>query len=150
MTAPIAPVSGSAAWAALAEHQQKIRALHLRELFAQDPTRGERMVIEEIGLNSDYSKNRITDETIALLVALAQQSALRSRIDAMFHGDRINTTENRAVLHVALRVPRGASIVVDGEDVVPHVYAVLDRMAESRTASVAGNGRAIPANAFAT
>jgi len=130
MTVPIAPVSGSAAWTALAEHQQKIRALHLRELFAQDPTRGERMVIEEIGLILDYSKNRITDETIALLVALAQQSALRSRIDAMFHGDRINTTENRAVLHVALRAPRGTSIVVDGEDVVPHVYAVLDRMAE--------------------
>ena len=130
MTAPIAPVCASAAWLALAEHQQKIRNLHLRELFAHDPTRGECMVIEAVGLSLDYSKNRITDETIKLLVALANQSGLRSRIDAMFQGDRINTTENRAVLHVALRAPRGTSIVVDGENVVPHVHAVLDRMEE--------------------
>lgn len=92
--------------------------------------RGECMVIEAVGLSLDYSKNRITDETIKLLVALANQSGLRSRIDAMFQGDRINTTENRAVLHVALRAPRGTSIVVDGENVVPHVHAVLDRMEE--------------------
>jgi glucose-6-phosphate isomerase len=130
MTAPIAPVCAGAAWLALAEHQQKIRNLHLRELFAHDPTRGECMVIEAVGLSLDYSKNRITDETIKLLVALANQSGLRSRIDAMFQGDRINTTENRAVLHVALRAPRGTSIVVDGENVVPHVHAVLDRMEE--------------------
>ena len=130
MTAPIAPICASAAWLALAEHQQKIRNLHLRELFAHDPTRGECMVIEAVGLSLDYSKNRITDETIKLLVALANQSGLRSRIDAMFQGDRINTTENRAVLHVALRAPRGTSIVVDGENVVPHVHAVLDRMEE--------------------
>jgi len=130
MTAPNVPIPDNAAWKSLAEHQHRIRDLHLRELFAQDPARGERMVIEAVGVTLDYSKNRITDETIAQLLALARQSGLRSRIDAMFHGERINTTENRAVLHVALRAPRGASIVVDGENVVPHVHAVLDRMAD--------------------
>ncbi len=130
MTAAIAAVSASAAWRALAQHQREIRDLHLRELFAKDPTRAERMTLEAAGLILDYSKNRITDETIALLLALAEQSGLRARIDAMFRGDRINVTENRAVLHVALRAPRGTSIVVDGENVVPEVHAVLDKMAD--------------------
>ena len=122
--------AGTAAWKALAEHQRDIRALHLRELFAGDPARGERMTLEAAGLVFDYSKNRITDKTIGLLVALAEQSALRSRIDAMFRGDRINVTEDRPALHVALRAPRGASFVVDGENVVPQVHAVLDKMAD--------------------
>ena len=130
MTAAIAAVSASAAWRALAQHQREIRDLHLRELFANDPTRAERMTVEAAGLTLDYSKNRITDETIALLLALAEQSGLRSRIDAMFRGDRINVTENRAALHVALRAPRGTSIVVGGENVVPPVHAVLDKMAD--------------------
>jgi glucose-6-phosphate isomerase len=102
--------------------------MHLRHLFADDPQRGERLTLEAVGLFLDYSKNRITDETVQLLVALAEESGLRSRIDAMFSGEKINVTERRAVLHVALRAPRGASIVVDGENVVPQVHAVLDKM----------------------
>ncbi len=130
MTVTTETASAAAAWKALAEHQPKIRDLHLRELFASDPARAERMTIEAAGLTLDFSKNRITGETIRLLLALAEQSGLRSRIDAMFRGDRINVTENRAALHVALRAPRGASIVVDGENVVPQVHAVLDKMAD--------------------
>ena len=107
-----------------------IRELHLRKLFADDPKRGERMTAEAVGLYLDYSKNRITDETLKLLLQLAEESGLRERIDAMFRGEKINITENRAVLHVALRAPRGASIVVDGENVVPQVHAVLDKMAD--------------------
>ena len=103
---------------------------HLRELFADDPKRGERLTVEAAGLYLDYSKNRITDETLKLLLQLAEESGLRERIDAMFRGDKINVTENRAVLHVALRAPKGASILVDGEDVVPEVHAVLDQMAD--------------------
>jgi len=122
--------AASAAWKALEQHQRKIRKLHLRELFAKDPARAERMTLEATGLTLDYSKNRITDKTISLLLALAEQSGLRARIEAMFRGERINVTENRAVLHVALRAPRGASIVFDGENVVPRVHAVLDKMAE--------------------
>src|SRR4029077_3686785 len=118
------------AWNALVAHQQKIRDLHLRKLFADDPTRGKRMTIEAVGLYLDYSKNRVTDETLKLLVQLADESGLRGRIDAMFRGDKINITENRAVLHVALRAPRAASIVVDTENVVPQVHAVLDKMAD--------------------
>src|SRR5499433_739542 len=118
------------AWNALAAHQQKIRDLHLRKLFADDPKRGERLTVEAVGLYLDYSKNRVTDETLKLLVQLADESGLRSRIDAMFRGDKINITENRAVLHVALRSPKGASIVVDGENVVPRVHAVLDKMSD--------------------
>src|SRR6266850_1665089 len=106
------------------------RELHLRKLFADDPTRGKRMTIEAVGLFLDYSKNRVTDETLKLLVQLADESGLRGLIDAMFRGDKINITENRAVLHVALRAPKGASIVVDGENVVPQVHAVLDKMAD--------------------
>src|SRR4051794_9054903 len=118
------------AWNTLVAHHQKIRDLHLRQLFADDPTRGERMTIDAVGLYLDYSKNRVTDETLKLLVQLAEESGLRGRIDAMFRGEKINITENRAVLHVALRAPRETSIVVDGENVVPQVHAVLDKMAE--------------------
>ena len=120
-------------WRALEEHYQKIRQLHLRDLFATDPKRGERLTAEAVGLYLDYSKHRITDDTLDLLVQLAESSGLRDRIDAMFRGDKINGTEDRAVLHVALRAPRNASIVVDGENVVPHVHAVLDRMADFAT-----------------
>jgi len=117
------------AWKALEAHHRTARAWHLRQLFERDPGRGDRMVVEAAGLSLDYSKNRVTDETLALLVQLAEECGLRERIDAMFRGDRINVTENRAVLHVALRAPRSASIKVDGKDVVPEVHAVLDRMA---------------------
>jgi glucose-6-phosphate isomerase len=118
------------AWKALAIHHGSIRGVHLRKLFADDPGRGERLTAEGAGLFLDYSKNRVTDETLALLLKLAGECGLRQRIDAMFRGDKINVTENRAVLHVALRAPRAASIVVDGENVVPQVHAVLDKMAE--------------------
>jgi len=126
---PVEPLTSTKAWNALSRHYEAVRHAHLRTLFAEDPTRGERLTVEAAGLFVDYSKNRITDETIALLVSLADQAGLRARIDAMFRGEKINVTEQRAVLHVALRAPRGASIVVDGENVVPHVYEVLDRMA---------------------
>jgi glucose-6-phosphate isomerase len=126
---PVEPLTSSKAWNALSRHYEAVRHAHLRTLFAEDPTRGERLTVEAAGLFVDYSKNRITDETIALLVALADQAGLRARIDAMFRGEKINVTEQRAVLHVALRAPRGASIMVDGQNVVPHVYEVLDRMA---------------------
>ena len=122
------PLTNRKAWKALQLHQEKIHTLHLRELFAQDPSRGERMTIEAAGIFLDYSKNRITNETIKLLIQLAEESGLRAQIDAMFRGDKINFTENRAVLHVALRAPKDTSIIVDGEDVVPQVHAVLDRM----------------------
>jgi glucose-6-phosphate isomerase len=118
------------AWKALTAHHETIGHLHLRRLFADDPTRGERMTAEAVGLYVDYSKNRITDETLGLLLQLAEESGLRARIDAMFRGERINVTEGRAVLHVALRAPRGTSIVLDGENVVDQVHAVLDRMTE--------------------
>jgi glucose-6-phosphate isomerase len=118
------------AWKALSAHFQKIDRLRLRELFAQDPKRGERLTVEAAGLYLDYSKNRITDETLALLLQLAEQSGLRARIDAMFGGEKINVSEKRAVLHVALRAPKGQSILVDGEDVLPQVHSVLDRMAD--------------------
>ena len=130
MTKQIAPLTERQAWKALEAHHKNIRELHLRKLFADDPKRGERMTAEAVGLYLDYSKNRVTDETLKLLVQLAEESGLRERIDAMFRGEKINITENRAVLHVALRAPRGASIVVDGENVVPQVHAVLDKMAD--------------------
>ena len=117
------------AWSALTQHYEKIRATHLRELFASDPSRGERMSAEGAGLYLDYSKNRITDETLALLVDLADQSGLAERTRAMFAGERINTTENRPVLHVALRMPRDSTLIVDGVDVIGQVHEVLDRMA---------------------
>src|SRR5438445_2740136 len=127
------PLTKSQEWRVLEEHYQKIRHLHLRDLFATDPKRGERLTAEAAGLYLDYAKHRITDDTLDLLVRLAEASGLRDRIDAMFRGDKINGTEDRAVLHVALRAPRHASIVVDGENVVPHVHAVLDRMADFAT-----------------
>jgi glucose-6-phosphate isomerase len=120
-------------WRALEEHYQQIRHLHLRDLFATDPKRGERLTAEAVGLYLDYSKHRITDDTLDLLVQLAESSGLRDRIDAMFRGDKLNGTEDRAVLHVALRAPRHAAVVVDGENVVPEVHAVLDRMADFAT-----------------
>jgi glucose-6-phosphate isomerase len=118
------------AWKALAGHHQNVRGLHLRKLFADDPKRGERMTLEAVGLFLDYSKNRITDDTVKLLTELAEESGLSSRIDAMFLGEKINITEKRAVLHVALRAQRGASIIVDGKNVVPEVHVVLDKMAD--------------------
>jgi glucose-6-phosphate isomerase len=122
------PLTQRPAWKALEEHHQKVRDVHLRTLFAEDPRRGERFTLEAAGVYLDYSKNRITDETMRLLLELAQSSGLRERIDAMFRGDKINVTEDRAVLHVALRAPKGRSIYVDGQDVVPEVHAVLDKM----------------------
>jgi glucose-6-phosphate isomerase len=118
-----------AAWNALESHYSKIKDLHLRKLFADDPQRGERLNAEACGIYFDYSKHRITDETLRLLLQLAEESGLRYRIDAMFHGEKINVTEKRAVLHVALRTPKGESIVVDGENVIPRVHAVLEKMA---------------------
>jgi glucose-6-phosphate isomerase len=129
MTARIPHLTKLAAWQALETHYSKVRDLHLRKLFADDPMRGERMKAEAVGIYFDYSKHRIIDETLQLLFQLAEESGLRARIDAMFRGDKINVTEQRAVLHVALRAPKGQSIVVDGEDVVPQVHAVLDKMA---------------------
>jgi len=116
-------------WKSLQTHYKKIRNLHLRSLFADDPGRGERMTAEAVGLFLDYSKNRITDRTLKLLIRLAEESGLRSRIEAMFSGEKINVTEKRAVLHIALRAPEGTSIFVDGENVVPLVHAVLNEMA---------------------
>ena len=122
------PLTQLSAWKALESHYQQIKDVHLRSLFADDSKRGERLKAEAIGIYLDYSKNRITDETLSLLLQLAEESGLRGRIDAMFRGDKINITENRAVLHVALRAPKGTSILVDGKDVVPEVHDVLDRM----------------------
>ncbi len=130
MTAGIQSVTARPGWKALESHHQKVRELHLRQLFADDPKRGERLTTEAVGLYLDYSKNRITDETLKLLLQLAEECGLRARIDAMFRGEKINITETRAVLHVALRAPRGTAIVVDGENVVPQVHAVLDKMAD--------------------
>ncbi|MFM8655893.1 MAG: glucose-6-phosphate isomerase, partial [Chthoniobacterales bacterium] len=117
------------AWKALAAHHREIAGPHLRELFAGDPERGEKFTAEACGLYLDYSKNRVTGQTLELLFGLAEERGLRGRIDAMFRGDKINATENRAVLHTALRAPRGQKILVDGEDVVPAVHEVLDKMA---------------------
>jgi glucose-6-phosphate isomerase len=124
------PLTNRGAWKALQAHYEKVGGLHLRQLFAEDSKRGERMTVEAVGIFLDYSKNRITDETAKLLIQLSEESGLRSQIDAMFRGDKINFTEKRAVLHVALRAPKGTSILVDGENVVPQVHAVLDRMTE--------------------
>src|SRR5246127_1511814 len=118
------------AWKALTAHCKAISKLHLRQLFADDPKRGQRMAVEAVGLYLDYSKNRVTDETLKLLLQLATESGLQARIDAMFSGEKINITEKRAVLHVALRAPKNESILVDGKNVVPEVHAVLDRMAD--------------------
>jgi glucose-6-phosphate isomerase len=130
MAIVVPPLRERPAWSALAEHREKIRGKHLRELFAEDPDRGERLTVDAVGIYLDYSKNRVTDDTMQLLLDLATQSGLRERIDAMFAGEKINATENRAVLHVALRAPAGERITVDGIDVVPAVHEVLGRMAE--------------------
>jgi glucose-6-phosphate isomerase len=130
MTTPLQSVASRPIWKALEAHHRQIRELHLRKLFSDDPKRGQRFTTEAVGLYLDYSKNRITDETLKLLLQLAEEYDLRARIDAMFQGEKINITENRAVLHVALRAPKGASIVVDGENVVPQVHMVLDKMAD--------------------
>jgi glucose-6-phosphate isomerase len=124
----VRPLRDRPAWKALERHYEEVRGKHLREMFAADPTRGERLVAEGAGLFLDFSKNRIDDETIELLGALAEQSGVPDRIEAMFAGERINVSENRSVLHVALRMPRSASLIVDGVDVVKQVHEVLDRM----------------------
>src|SRR6266702_3693171 len=126
----VPPLGKRSAWALLQKHYRDVRGLHLRQLFADDPARGEELAVEAAGIYLDYSKNRITGETLRLLLQLAQESGLRERIDAMFRGDKINVSENRAVLHVALRAPRGASIMHDGQNVVPEVHAVLNKMAD--------------------
>ena len=123
------PIKQSA-WKVLASNYKTVSKLHLRQFFADDPKRGQRMTVEAVGLYLDYSKNRITDETVKLLLQLAEESGLRARIDAMFSGEKINITEKRAVLHTALRAPKDASIIVDGKNVVPEVHEVLDRMAD--------------------
>ena len=127
-TKVITPLTKRKAWKALTAHYKKISKIHLRKLFADDPKRGERLTLEAAGIFLDYSKHRINDQTIKLLLQLADESRLRERIDAMFSGEKINITEKRAVLHVALRAPKGSSIIVDGENVVPGVHAVLDKM----------------------
>ncbi len=124
----IPPLTQRPAWKALEAHYQALRDVHLRDLFQKDPERGTRLTAQQAGLYFDYSKNRITDETLRLLLDLARECGLVERRDAMFRGEKINVTENRAVLHIALRAPRDAHIYVDGQDVVPAVHAVLDKM----------------------
>ena len=138
----VIPLPGRAAWKKLESHFTELRNWHLRDLFAKDPERNSRFSIDALGLYLDYSKNRITGETLSLLLELAEECGLRQRINAMFRGDKINITENRAVLHVALRAPRGATLLVDGQNVVPQVHAVLDRMADfcDRVRSAAWKG----------
>ena len=130
MTKTISPLTGRPAWKALAAHSKEIKGLHLRELFADDAKRGQRLTAEAAGLFLDYSKNRVTDETLKLLFELAKESGLRDRIDAMFAGEKINITEDRAVLHVALRAPKNATIEFEGKNVVPEVHAVLAKMSK--------------------
>src|SRR5487761_1428591 len=130
MAIELLPLTQRPAWKALEEHYQEMRNAHLRALFAADPGRGERMAVEAAGIYLDYSKNRVSGETMRLLLQLAEAAKLRERIDAMFRGEKINVTEKRAVLHIALRAPKGESIIVDGEDVVPQVHAVLEKMAD--------------------
>jgi glucose-6-phosphate isomerase len=127
-TVKATPLTQLSAWKALESHYQQIKDVHLRSLFADDVKRGERLIADAVGIYLDYSKNRVTDETLKLLLKLAEESGLRERIEAMFSGEKINITENRAVLHVALRAPKGEKILVDGKDVVPEVHAVLDAM----------------------
>jgi len=129
MAASVTPLTEAKTWQILEQHYDYIRQLHLRQIFADDPKRGERFTAQAVGIFLDYSKNRVTDETMKLLLQLAEEAGLRERIDAMFRGDKINITENRAVLHVALRAPRDEKIFVDGKDVVPEVHEVLDKMA---------------------
>jgi glucose-6-phosphate isomerase len=139
----------SPAWSALRLHYEKIKDIHLRQLFAADSERGARFTAECPDVYLDFSKNRITEETIRLLVQLARERGVEERRDAMFLGEKINVTEKRAVLHVALRAPKGASIIVDGENVVPQVNAVLDRMADFSKRIRAENGRATLVSRYA-
>src|SRR6201995_1171680 len=125
---PATPLRERKAWQALERHYTEISGVHLRDLFAADPGRGERLTAEAAGVYLDYSKNRVTDETMALLIELAEESGVAQRRDAMFRGEHINVSENRAVLHTALRLPATATLVVDGQDVVAAVHAVLSRM----------------------
>src|SRR5947209_1169417 len=127
-TTRTAPLRERRAWSALQKHYAEIRDVHLRELFADDAARGERLVAEGAGLFLDYSKNRVTDETMTLLVALAEESGLKDRTEAMFTGEHINVSEDRAVLHVALRMPKGSSLIVDGVNLVDEAHAVPDRI----------------------
>jgi glucose-6-phosphate isomerase len=124
------PLTKRKAWGALKVHHKKIQATNLKKLFAQDAKRGERFTVEALGIYFNYSKNLITEKTVKLLLELARESRVQERRDAMFRGEKINITENRAVLHVALRAPRDASILVDGKNVVPEVHAVLDKMTD--------------------
>jgi glucose-6-phosphate isomerase len=135
----IKPLAQRSAWKTLAAHYKELKQSHLRSLFADDPRRGQRLSVEAAGLFLDYSKNRVADQTLKLLVQLARESHLSERIAAMFGGEKINVTENRAVLHVALRAPKGATIVVDGQNVVPAVHAVLGRMAHFSARVRSGN-----------
>src|SRR5450631_283522 len=128
MAVKVKPLARRPAWKALGGHYKQLKETHLRQLFADDPERGDRFTLETLGILLDYSKNRITGETLKLLLQLADESGLRERIEAMFKGEKINITEKRAVLHVALRAPKDESIYVDGENVVPAVHAVLDKM----------------------
>src|SRR6185436_1948706 len=125
MPAAVAPLKSRPAWKALAAHQAAIAGQSLKQLFAADPARSQKLTVEAAGIYVDYSKNRVTDETIRLLIQLAEESGLREHIDAMFRGDKINVSENRAVLHVALRAPKGSGLIVDGRNVVDDVHAVL-------------------------
>jgi glucose-6-phosphate isomerase len=133
MKTSIPQLTKLSAWQALETHYTMVRELHLRNLFADDPNRGKTMTAEAVGIYFDYSKHRITSESLKLLIQLAKESGLRARIDAMFNGEKINVTENRAVLHVALRAPKGQSIILDGENVVPQVHTVLNKMADFST-----------------
>ena len=148
--AGIGRVADRPAWKALDAHHRDVSSVHLRALFARDPGRGERLTAEAAGIYLDYSKNRITDETLRLLVRLAVESGLRARIDAMFGGEKINVSENRAVLHVALRAPRGASIVVDGTMWCPGFMRCSTGWRTSRIASAAARGKASPDSGSAT
>ncbi len=150
MAATITPLTERAAWIALGRHLDEVRGMHLRTLFADDPGRGERMSAEGAGLYLDYSKNRVTDETLRLLVELAEECGVPERREAMFRGERINVSEQRPVLHVALRMPRDRSLIVDGVDVVKEVHRVLDRMGEFCERVEAGSGAATPAGRSAT
>lgn len=133
MTSHTLPLLQRPAWAALQAHYKQVASVHLRKLFADDPARGERLTLEAAGIYLDYSKNRVTDETLSLLVQLAEESGLRERIEAMFGGQHINVSEDRAVLHTALRAPKGATILVDDKDVVPQIHAVLEKMSDFAT-----------------
>ena len=145
MAAAVRPLTDRPTWRALRRHYDEMRNVHLRTLFADDPKRGERYTAEAAGLYLDYAKHRVTDETIRLLLALAEESGLRPRIDAMFCGERINVTEGRAVLHTALRAPRSRSIVVDGEDVVPSTASSRRAPCGRSTLSISGgcSGKAL-------